>query len=86
MYFVTATSTARYVRIEVVMDGDFGDMVALVGHELQHAVEVADAPRVRDRQTLEMLYLGMRGNSSSRTSYDSAAARVTQERVRSELK
>jgi hypothetical protein len=85
MYFVTATGSARYVRIEVVASGDFGGMVALVGHELQHAVEVADAPRVRDKSTLAMLYLGMSENGLGRTSYDSIAARVTEERVKREL-
>lgn len=85
MYFVTAIGGARYVRIEVVAGGNFGRMVALVGHELQHAVEVADAPRVRDSKTLAMLYLGMLENAFSGTQYDSAAARVTEDRVRREL-
>ena len=85
MYFVTATATTRYVRIEVIEDGSPNDMVVLVGHELQHAVEVADAPRVRDRQSLATLYMAMGENGFSRTQYDSIAARVTEERVRTEL-
>ena len=85
MYFVTATGGVRYLRIEVVADRDVGRMVALIAHELQHAVEVADAPRVRDSRALEMLYLGMFGNALSRTQYDSAAARETEDRVKSEV-
>jgi hypothetical protein len=85
LYFVTATASVRYVRIELVADGNVRDMVALVGHELQHAVEIADAPQVRDRQALALLYLGMGENSLNSSQYDSVAARVTEERVRSEL-
>jgi hypothetical protein len=85
MYFVTAKGGVRYLRIEVVADRDVGRMVALIAHELQHAVEVADAPRVRDSRTLEMLYLGMLENARRRTQYDSVAARVTEDRVKSEV-
>jgi hypothetical protein len=85
MYFVAATGGVRYVRIEVVADGDTGKMVALVGHELQHAVEVANQPRVRDSKSLGMLYRGMLENAFGGTHYDSAAARVAEERVKSEV-
>jgi hypothetical protein len=85
LYFVTATASARYVRIELVADGSFGEMVALVGHELQHAMEIADAPRVRDRQTLATLYLGMFENALGSSQYDSVAARVAEDRIRREL-
>ena len=85
LYFVTATASVRYVRIELVPDSNVRDMVALLGHELQHAVEIADARQVRDRQALALLYLGMGENTLNRSQYDSVAARVTEERVRSEL-
>ncbi len=85
LYFVTATPSVRYVRIEVVAHGNVREMVALVGHELQHAVEIANARHVRDRQALALLYLGMDENALSRSRYDSVAARVTEERVRSEV-
>ena len=86
LYFVTATPTARYLRIELVADGSQAAMVALVGHELQHAVEIADAPQVRGRQSLAMLYLAMKENSFSGShQFDSAAARSTETRVRREF-
>ena len=84
LYFVTAKAGVRYVRIEVVADGTVREMVALLGHELQHAVEIAAAPHVRDPQSMARLYLGMTENLPS-TKYDSAAARVTEERVRREI-
>ena len=85
LYFVTATPSVRYLRIEVVPQGNVREMVALVGHELQHAVEIANARHVRDRQALALLYLGMDENALSRSRYDSVAARMTEERVRSEV-
>ena len=85
LYFGTATPSVRYVRIEVVAHGNVREMVALVGHELQHAVEIADARQVRDRQSLALLYLGMAENAVNHSQYDSIAARVTEDRVRSEL-
>src|SRR4029079_9032893 len=34
----------RYVRIQIALRGSNSDSVAVLGHELRHAVEVADAP------------------------------------------
>jgi hypothetical protein len=84
-YFVTATPTVRYVRIEVSFRGNLNETVALIGHELQHAVEIAQEPRIRDRQALALFYKGMPGNSMSGTEYDSVAARVIEDRVRREM-
>jgi hypothetical protein len=84
-YFVTATPTVRYIRIEVAPRGNVNEMVALIGHELQHAVEISKEPRIRDRQALSLFYKGMPGNSMSTTEYDSVAARVIEDRVRREM-
>jgi hypothetical protein len=84
-YFVTATPTVRYVRVEVGFRGNVNETVALIGHELQHAVEIAQEPRIRDRQGLSLFYKGMPGNSMSTTQYDSVAARVIEDRVRREM-
>jgi hypothetical protein len=84
-YFVTATPTVRYVRIEVSFRGNLNETIALIGHELQHAVEIAQEPRIRDRQALSLFYKGMPGNSTSGTEYDSVAARVIEDRIRREM-
>jgi len=84
-YFVKSTSTVRYVRIELVPGSHVSDMIALIGHELQHAVEIAGAPGVRDRQTLAQFYGAMAGNSAAHNEYDSVAARVMEARVKREL-
>jgi hypothetical protein len=84
-YFVTSTATARYIRIEVALRGNVNEIIALIGHELQHAVEIAREPRIRDRQGLSLFYKGMPANSMSTTEYDSVAARVIEDRVRREM-
>ena len=84
-YFVTSTATVRYLRIEVVVGGNANEMIALIGHELQHAVEIALEPRIRDRQALSQFYRSLSGNSTAKTEYDSVAARVTEDRVRREM-
>jgi len=83
-YFVAAAGGVRYVRIELMAMRDPREIVALIGHELQHAVEIADAPRVRDRQSLAQFYRMMSVNPASDV-YDSADARVIEDRVRREM-
>jgi hypothetical protein len=84
-YFVGATASVRYVRIEVVPSGSTNEMVALIGHELQHAVEIAHEPQIRDRRSLALFYRSIAGNSSATTDYDSVAARIIEDRVKREV-
>jgi hypothetical protein len=85
LFFVTATATARYLRAEIVRGASRADTIALIAHELQHAAEVAAAPRVRDAESLSIFYLGMRDSGSDTRRYDSAAARMTESVVRREV-
>jgi hypothetical protein len=85
LYFVTTTPTARYLRIEVTRLGGRADMIALLAHELQHAVEVALAPNVRDAESLATFYLRIGDNLKDARHYDSIAARVTEDIVRREV-
>ncbi len=49
LLFVSATSHMRYLRILVRSSGRPDDeLIAWLGHELRHAVEIAAAPDVRD--------------------------------------
>jgi hypothetical protein len=43
----------RYVRVSADFHGSHRRLVALLAHELQHAVEIAQAPEVRDAKTLQ---------------------------------
>ncbi len=75
----------RYLRIQIAPAGSPEDLIATLGHELQHAVEVADAPEVRDARALVELYarIGMGGRDGEH--FDTAAARTVGRTVKSEL-
>ena len=76
----------RYLRIQVAADPDVIELIALVGHELQHALEVANAPSVRDQKSLAALYEAI-GHTGTRVHYyDTAAAQDAGRRVRTELR
>jgi hypothetical protein len=48
MRLVTATATVRYLRVVLRIPSSMPDLVAVLGHELRHAVEIAAMPGVRD--------------------------------------
>ena len=54
--FVAQVGSYRFVRITINVDSNTDDAVALLGHELRHAVEVADTPSVEDGDDYERLY------------------------------
>jgi hypothetical protein len=74
----------RYLRIQLTLRGPMDDSVALLGHELQHAVEIADAVEVSDERGMEALYtrIGVRGGAHI---YDTFAAQEMGRRIRREL-
>lgn len=74
--FVTATPSARYLRITLQADVADDATVGLLGHELQHAAEVADAPWVRDEAAFGVLYrsIGHAACAPPRWCFDTAAA------------
>ena len=74
----------RYVRIQITLRGSVDDSVAVLGHELQHAVEVADAGDVTDQASMAKLYerIGSRGGEHI---YDTMAAQEMGRMVRREL-
>jgi hypothetical protein len=54
--YVGTSGGLRYVLVRVRHIGDRLRQIALIGHELRHAVEVADAPEIVDRQSLQAAY------------------------------
>lgn len=56
LHLVAAGSGVRYVRIRVRRDLPRSRLIAMIAHELQHAVEVAAAPNVVDEASLVDLY------------------------------
>jgi len=83
---VTAAGTLRYLKIALDINGPRDRVVALMAHELQHAVEVAEAPEVRDSQSMVRLFErssldGVCGGNC----YETRAAIDVQETVMAEL-
>ena len=74
----------RYVRIQIVLRGAPDESVAILGHELQHAIEVAQESGVSNQQQLTALYqrIGMRGGPHV---YDTIAAQEVGRVIRREL-
>ena len=85
MLIVAARSHQRYLRIQIAGRVRGNELIALLAHELQHALEVAASPAVRDEPSLIALYeaIGNRGSVAHR--YDTNAAQDTGRRVRLEL-
>lgn len=89
MTFISAVAGFRYVLVQVRRDLEQRKMISIVGHELQHAVEVATEPQIVDHQSfagayarfgLERSPAGVRGRA-----FDTAAAIVTGRQVFREL-
>jgi hypothetical protein len=74
----------RYVRIQIALRGSAEDMIALLGHELQHATEVADAVGADDAAGLVALYQRI-GMQHGEQQYDTVAAEEMGRTVRREL-
>jgi len=86
LVWVTAVKNFRYVRISLnpELSGETG--IAVLGHELQHALEVGGAPSIVSEATLEDYYRQHGINMRTHTSgWDTQAARDTGDLVRREL-
>jgi hypothetical protein len=84
--WIVATPTHRYVRVSInpTLTTDLG--ISTLGHELQHALEVANAPQVRCANSLEKYYAAHGDPSrSDRSGWDTEAARLAGEAVRREI-
>jgi hypothetical protein len=82
--FLAKSTTHRFLRVQLNRAGSPLWHVALLGHELQHAVEVAEAEDVVSAEGLRALYrrIGVRTGIDT---YDSMAARLAGFSVRDEL-
>ena len=85
LMFLTAAGGVRYVHAQVTTGLRFEELIAVAGHELQHALEVAQHPRVRDGRSMRALYerIGVKTGVPHR--YDTAEAQSTGRRVRAEM-
>jgi hypothetical protein len=78
----------RYLRIGIAQSVTGDAAVALLGHELYHVWEIAQARWVVDAEGVERLYesIGHVHRRGGMTSADSAAARSTGRQVQAELR
>ena len=84
MRFLATSASDRFVRIQLDARHNSNVLVALLGHELQHAVEVADNAAIRSADDLRVFYRDT-GLRTGPDSFDSDAAREMGYLVRAEL-
>jgi hypothetical protein len=84
--WLTATTHARYVRISLSPELSTIFGIAVLGHELQHVLEIANEPSVRSASSLEAFYRRIGINTREGASHwDTDAARNVGDEVRREL-
>lgn len=85
MKFMHATTEFRFVQIVIDIELALPQRLALLGHELQHALEVAANPGIRDRKSFLEYYRQLSVRHLDLKTLDTEAARQAGERVRQEL-
>ncbi len=85
MLFAAGPRGQRYVRIQIQAHQPSRDVIATLGHELMHALEVSESPEVTDDVSLEKLYERIGSSGSRARQFDTTAAQNAGRRVRAEL-
>jgi len=86
--FLSAAAGTRYVVVRIdCWRAPPWELIAWLGHELQHAMEIAHAPEVRDSATLAALYrrIGWQWGSDTCGGFESDEAQATGRRISYEL-
>jgi len=86
--FVARGGATRYLRVTLAREVNGDAAVALLGHELQHALEIANAGSVVDARSVEALYRaeGECVQVGPVRRYDTPAARDVERRVLTEIR
>jgi hypothetical protein len=82
---VSASPGARFLRIGINAGMTYPDLVPLLAHELQHAVEIAERDEVRDEAGVRRLYHQI-GRAGRDDSFETDAALAVELAVRLELR
>ena len=86
LLWVTAVQNFRYVRISLNPETNADVAISTLGHELQHALEVAHAPTIVNESSFEAYYrangISTRAHASG---WDTQAARDAGDLVRREI-
>jgi hypothetical protein len=83
--WITGTPKFRYVRISWSPEIGTTAAIATLGHELQHALEVAHEPSIVSASSLEAFYRRHGIDMRSNNGWDTIAARERGDAVRREL-
>jgi hypothetical protein len=83
---VVVAGPMRYLQIAVDMRGSEDRLISLVAHELQHAVEVAEAPEIRDSRALARMFERVSISFVCGGCYETKAAGDVEEAVLTELR
>jgi hypothetical protein len=85
LMIVPVPTAQRYLRIQVLERLSPDDTIALMGHELRHALEIAAAPEVRDQKGMIELYRRIGEPGGRVHTFDTRAAQNAGQRVKREL-
>jgi hypothetical protein len=86
LLLVPLANHQRYLRIQVAANAfTRRDAIALIGHELRHALEIADEPHVRSQDAMIELYERIGRPNVGVHAYDTVAAQDAGRKVRAEL-
>jgi hypothetical protein len=83
--FAGTAGDQRYLRVQVRATLGRDQMIAVIAHELRHALEVAGEGSVVNEKALENFYRRVGDSPHAGGGYDTEAARVVQRIVRNEL-
>jgi hypothetical protein len=86
--FMATTDTARYLRIILTQPLDLAKkdrLIALIGHELQHALEVAERSEVIDVTSMIAMSRRIGFPLKGRPGYETSAARAAGNAIFEEL-
>lgn len=83
--FVTTATGARFLRIGININAAPADRGPWLGHELQHALEIAERRDVRDESAVRALYHRI-GRSHGADQFETDGARSVEWAVRAELR
>jgi hypothetical protein len=86
--FVTSVNGMRYVRVDIDCTLSPRRQIALLAHELQHALEIGQRPDILDTEDMELLYdeIGFQSSEhGAHKSYETEAAQAIQRAVDDEM-
>ena len=84
--FVSASGGVRYLRASVSLRQIDDELIEQIGHELQHAIEIASEPRVTSEVALAAYYSARAQSCGRAQCFETAHARDVQAAIRRELR